>query len=251
MIFGSARVTAQYKQHSPFRDYYTARAIGSERVYERIYVGIGKHFFFGNADLAYKGYDTLGSSVDTSYTLRMRSKHSFVITAGTYFPFVLLSDVSTLAFSVELFGSYSDLTPDSVFLYPSALYKKSYPEIMLGVPVSLDFKTGGDVALSTKRRSMFTIGAGILIGGTSRDKLPSSGIPAPIPFLKLEAGTFAGIAIKLQGKIYFGDAHYVNRTDYNIFGNDELHTITHSNYGYNLSLILMPFSSGWRSEEWY
>lgn len=251
-ILFSTTAIAQYKQHQPFKDYYTARAIGGERVYQRIYLGGGKHFIFGTADLHYKGYDTSGNAIDTNLSVRIRSKQSYLIHAGTYFPFVLLSDNSALAFNFEVLGSFSYLTLDSVFFHPKALYKKSEPIIMLGIPVSLDFKTDGDVSLSKVRKTMFTIGGGFLIGGTNRYFTSSAQVPiSPIPFTKLEAGYFAGLAIKLHAKIYFGDGKFIDRPTGNIFGNDELYTKTHSGFGYNISLVLMPFSYGWRTEEWY
>src|SRR4051812_45281116 len=100
-LFLHIAANAQYKQHQPFKDYYTARAIGNERIYERIQIGIGKHLLTGTADLHYKGPDSSGLMVDTNVSRHIRSRHSFVIQGGTFFPIVLLSDNSMLAFNVE------------------------------------------------------------------------------------------------------------------------------------------------------
>lgn len=251
-LTASTSVRAQYKQHQPFKDYYTALAVGPERGYQRFFVGVGKHLIPGRADLHYKGLDTLGNPIDTNFHIGVHSRHSFVLYGGTYFPFVLISDNSVLAFSVEFLGSYSDLTLDSVFFNPKSLYKKSESIIMLGIPISLDFKTGGDIPLNKTKRQMFTIGGGILVGGTNNFRSSEKQVPfVPIPFLKLEAGVFAGIALKLRATAYFGDANYIDRKTGNIFGNDELYTKTRSGYGYDISLIIMPFSPGWQSEKWH
>src|SRR4051812_48823452 len=108
-LFLCTIANAQYKQHQPFSDYYTARAIGNERIYERIQIGIGKHLLTGTANLHYKGPDSSGILVDTNITTHIRSRHSFVIQGGTFFPLALLSDNSMLAFNVEFLGSYTDL----------------------------------------------------------------------------------------------------------------------------------------------
>ncbi|WP_276134931.1 hypothetical protein [Polluticoccus soli] len=245
-------VSAQYKQHRPFQDYYSARAIGSERVYQRIYIGAGKHFLTGTADLHYVGTDTTGAPVDTSISKKVRAKGSYVFHAGTFFPVALLSDNSMIAFNVEFLGAFYYLAIDSVFFHPGALYKGSESITMLGVPISLEFKSGGDVSLSKVRKSMFAIGAGAYFGGTNsyvayQDQLPF----IPIPFAKVEAGFFAGLAFKLRGVAYFGNANFIDRPTGHIFGEDQLTTKTHSGYGFQLSVIMMPFSNGWRTEEWY
>lgn len=252
IVLLSVSAYAQYKQHQPFRDYYTARAIGSERVYQRIYIGAGKHFLTGKADLHYVGTDTTGAPVDTNLTKNVRAKGSYVFHAGTFFPVALLSDNSMIAFNVEFLGAFYYLAIDSVFFHPGALYKGSETIAMLGVPVSLEFKSGGDVSLSKARKSMFAIGAGAYFGGTNsyvthQDQLPF----IPIPFAKVEAGFFAGLAFKLRGVAYFGKANFIDRPTGNIFGEDQLTTKTHTGYGFQLSVIMMPFSNGWRTEEWY
>jgi hypothetical protein len=252
-LFLCTAANAQYKQHQPFSDYYTARAIGNERIYERIQIGIGKHLLTGTANLHYKGPDSSGILVDTNITTHIKSRHSFVILGGTFFPLALLSDNSMLAFNVEFLGSYTDLVFDSVYFHPKALYKKSQGIIMLGVPISLDLKYGGDVALSKVKRQMLTIGGGFFFGGTNSYSNTEKQFPfLPIPFAKAEIGFFAGIAFKLRAVVYFGDAKFIDRPTGNIFAADDvLETKTHSGYGYDISLLIMPFSYGWRTEEWY
>jgi hypothetical protein len=99
---------------------------------------------------------------------------------------------------------------------------------------------------------MFAIGGGVLFGGASSYLATQKQAPVTaIPFVKIEAGYFAGIAFKLRGVAYFGDANFVDRPTGKIFGDDVLTTKTHSGYGYQLSLIIMPFAYGWRTEEWY
>lgn len=244
---------AQYKQHQVFRDYYTARAIGGERVYQRIQLGIGKHFITGNIDFHYKGPDSAGVMVDTNIKRTIRSRHSFVVQGGTFFPIALLSDNSILAFNIEFLGSYTDIGFDSVVFFPKAVYKKTQGIVMLGVPVSLDLKFGGDVALSKVKKHMFTIGGGLYLGGTNSFTVVEKQLPvAFIPFAKAEIGYFAGIAFKLRAIAYFGKAGFIDRPTGNIFSsNDALYTKTTGGYGYDLSLIIMPFSYGWRTEEWY
>jgi hypothetical protein len=245
--------TAQYKQHKLFTDYYAARGIGSERVWQRLYVGIGKHIVSGRAQLHYNGPDSTGKQISIDYDRRLKGSRSFVLHAGTFFPITLFSDNSGLALNIELMGSYAELDYDSIVFYPKAVYDRAIPYLILGVPVSLDLKTGGDVSLSKMRRQMFAIGAGVVtcISTPSVVERRTEVPVTAIPFLKVEAGVFAGLAFKLRGVAYLRNAININKSYSNVFADDEIKVRMRAGYGYHLSLIIMPFSYGWRTEEWY
>jgi len=242
---------AQYKQDQPLADYYRQLGVGNERIWQRISIGIGKHYIPGTADLVYHGIDTLGQPINVNAEgTRLKTRHSYVLHAGTYFPIILISDGSLLAINIEGMFSYADLTVDSVVFASKRVYRKSEQIIMGGAPISLDYKTGGDVSLSKANRTMFTIGGGVTLAGfTNYLTEPRTPFRA-IPFAKLEAGFVFGVAMKLRAMFYFGDANFIDRKTYNvIYGDlpDELETKTHTGFGYNISFMLMPFSYNWKN----
>ena len=246
---------AQYKQHQPFRDYYTSLAVGNERVYQRVYVGIGKHIVSGMFSLQYTANDSFGHPVSISAEQKLFASGSFAIHAGSFFPIALLGDNSTLAFSTELLFSYAEFAYDSIVIHPDVVYKKRVPYLILGVPLSLDYKTGADVSLDKKRGQMFAIGAGMvpcLSTPAAVNRATQSSPPfALLPFVKLELGAFVGLAFKLRAMAYLRGGIDVHKTEKNLyFIPDELNIRAKSGYGYHISLIIMPFSYGWSGGKW-
>ncbi len=250
VAFYTTPTLAQYKQDQPLADYYRQLGVGPERIWQRISIGVGKDYIPGTADLSYHGIDTLGQPINVDANIRLKTRHSYVIHAGTFFPIFLITDNSILALNVEGMMSYADLTVDSVAFAAKRVYRKSEQIIIGGAPISLDYKTGGDVSLSKANKTMFTIGGGVMLAGfTNYLSEPRTPFKA-IPFVKMEAGVVFGVAMKFRATFYFGDAHFIDRNTYNvIYGDlpDYLHTKTNTGFGYNLSFILMPFSYNWKS----
>jgi hypothetical protein len=103
---------------------------------------------------------------------------------------------------------------------------------------------------------MFAVGAGVVPCISTPAAVNRNTQSAPpltaVPFAKIEAGIFAGLAFKVRAIAYLRGGINVRKTEENIyFPPDELSIKLHSGYGYHLSLIVMPFSYGWRTEEWY
>lgn len=241
--------SAQYKSDRPLNDYYRQLGIGNERILQRFILGIGKHSIPGTADLEYNGTDTLGLPINVKTDAKLKSRHSYVFHFGTYLPIFLLSDNSQLGLGIEAMASYTDLTIDSVVFAAQRVYRKSEAIIMGGVPISLDYKTGGEVSLSKANKILFTIGAGVNFCGF-RNYLEEPKTPfRPIPFAKMEVGFCAGIAMKLRATAYFGRADFINRKTYNVlYGDmpDELDTKTNTGFGYSISFIILPISYNWK-----
>jgi len=246
---------AQYKQHQPFRDYYTWRGVGSERVYQRLYIGGGKHLVSGSFSLQYVANDSFGKPVSVGAEQKLFASNSFVVHAGSFFPIVLLGDNSTLALNTELMFSYAEFSYDSIVIHPEVVYKKRVPYLILGVPVSLDYKNGADVSLNKKQGQMFALGLGVvpcLSTPAAVNRATQSSPPfTAVPFAKAEVGAFVGLAFKLRAIAYLRGGIDVNKTEKNLyFIPDELNIRAQSGYGFHISLIVMPFSYGWSGGDW-
>jgi hypothetical protein len=218
---------------------------------QRIYIGAGTHLIPVKAELKYKGPDSTGRLIDTTFSRKTRATRSIALHAGTYLPITLLSDQGAIALNIELLGIFSEIAYDSILIHSKAEYDRREQNWMIGVPISIDLKTGGEVSLSKAQKHIFGLGAGLMIGVTtaSSEKKAESPLTA-VPFIKAELGWFAGLAFKVRGTAYLASGSY-DKTYSNLFASDELQMKLKQGYGYTLSLIVMPFSYGWRSEEWY
>jgi hypothetical protein len=255
LCLGCIESKAQYGQHQPFRDYYTSLGVGGERVLQRLYLGVGKHIVSGGFSVQYTANDSLGNSFTMGAEQKLSASNSLVLHVGTFFPIALMGDNSAIALNMELMFSYAEFGYDSVVIHPELVYKKRVPYIIAGVPISVDFKTGCDISMSKKRRTMFALGAGVvpcLSTPAAANRVTQSSPPvALVPFVKLEAGMFAGLAFKVRATAYLKGGIDVSRTEKNLyFIPDELKVNVQSGYGYHFSVIIMPFSYGWRGENW-
>lgn len=240
----SSAAFAQYKQHLQFNDYYTKLAVGNERVYQRIAIGGGLTFMSGNYTFGYEGHDTLGRKITDTVTRKYRSRDNYVFYVGTFFPITLITDNSMLALNTEAMFSMARLDYDSVEFAPKVVYKKNERIVTGGLQLSLDFKWGGDVPLE-RNSTMFTLGGGLSF--MRFDAMPDpKGLPfRTIPFVKADVGFYAGLAFKIRGMVYFGQEEFRDKTYTDAINSDRLHVNVSGNYGFNLALLILPFSTGW------
>ena len=166
---------------------------------------------------------------------------------GTYFPIVIVSDNSMLVISIEGMANMTTMTHDTVFFSDSAKFIKPFKSLRAGMPLSLDYRLGGDVSLNRSDGALFTLGVGIC--PTIVNTFDEAVVPRYkfIPFIKAEAGFVAVVAVKLRAMYYFRSSVY-RKGDEEYFMNDHydyLHTEYKGSNGFSLSVIVMPFSWKW------
>lgn len=229
----------------------------------RMSLGAGKYFTQQKFDFTYI-VPKDGSEINVIKNAKVKSG----ITAGLdfHFPVSRLSKASVASISAGINVAMAKFSHDTIQFGGTGsnlLYMKERNMMMIGVPISIEFKTGGDALSNKARRTMFTAGVGIqpsMIQITEGGQ-DSIGIPNPkrvkvndpsasyshikvAPFVKLEAGFFAGIAFKIRYVGYFGEMGLITES----VKDSDFKVKTTGGYGSTVSLILMPFSMGWRNE---
>ncbi len=257
LLFCSNTVVAQeFWGNNRLYDYYLSKGNTEDHILQRISVGFGKHFLTGKLHNTYTNYDVYPIS-DTFIENSFRLKKSFAGHFGTFFPIILLNDNTMLTFCTELYLSYGIMSFDTLQISENAKYAAEYSFYKVGIPLSVEYKTGADVPLSRLGKQMLTFGGGIMLTHNSffggQEQFPI----ALVPFLKAEVGFYLGVAMKLRGTVFFGSADLVNDEQASIASydngstaNDILETKNSSGYGYTLSVVVMPFSRRWISEVW-
>jgi hypothetical protein len=238
---------AQSSYRSSLQDFYYANSISNHRFAQRMSIGVGKYFITGKADLHYQGY-TDSFSVDTFFRSNLRSNPGFVFHAGSYFPIAIISDHSMLVLQTEIFTCWGTLVYDSVvFSNAGDTFMKPFQYYRIGVPISLEYRFGGDVTLNKNHKAFFTIGGGICPSYVNSNNFDTIRPLKLAPFLKAEAGFFPGIAVKLRATIFFGNYYYKSFENWDVMfrGSDYLRSSFKASTGYGLSVILMPFSVNW------
>lgn len=240
------------RYRTSFEDYYMQKSIDSRRAFQRMYIGFGKQFVTGKATFAYNGYDPVANEYyhDTS-SKSVKTKRSWTFFVGTYIPVAIVTDKSMIDVSIELNASIFDISYDSLKVLGPRQYLSPVTSFRAGIPICVEYRSGGDITLNKNDKGMFLLGAGIMpciVNSEDADII----VPyKAMPFIRAEAGFFAGLAFKVRATAFLGKSKYWHATSYDIthtYVKDQmLQTIEGSN-GYNLSLIIMPFSGSWNRD---
>lgn len=245
-VFGNTRVFAQSSYRTRMQDFYMAKSIRGNKMVQRISLGIGKTFIPGTISLHYAGIPD-SSYVDTVIEMRAKSRGSVTAHLGVYFPISIVSDNSMLVLNIEGMFNMTTMTHDTIYFSDSAKLIKPFRTIRGGLPISLEYRMGGDVSLNREDAALFTIGGGIC--PTMVNTYDEAVIPRYkfIPFVKVEAGFVAVAAIKLRAMYYFRSSLY--RKGEEIISvrhnTDYLSSEYRGSNGFSLSIIIMPFSWKW------
>jgi len=208
---------------------------------QRLTVGYGQHTVYNTLDVQYRR----DGVTDTGFTVALKSTSPMVGFINFNFPLAKLSKKS--AFTLDVGFSYTAFTLkyDTAVVRDSMILTEEFPVSVMSLPISFDFKTGGEATLSKENKLLFTAGIGIAPSYVMTDINPEASIRA-LPFVKLEAGFFLGIAFKLRGMAYFGNAKYINDEGAKAQVPGITSRVSNGGYGYTISLGIMPFSYKWK-----
>ena len=231
------------------------------QLHKRIYLGLyGWHFmsspmqmrirdtmYFDEAD--FKG-KLNGRELDTTFTTTARLGKSLSGYLGVSVPVAMPSEKSMFCLDVEANILAGELTYDTVsipLVYKDLQIAETLPFMMASVPVSFNFKYGGDASLSRDHRTLLSAGAGIATTYiTIDDNTNSDALIKAVPFVKAEIGFVWGLAFKLRGTAYLGNYKLI---DYqNPAASSAVGVLSRqftAPLGYNLSIAVMPLTPTW------
>ncbi|MBS1688973.1 MAG: hypothetical protein JSS96_09630 [Bacteroidetes bacterium] len=228
----------------------------SVKSYQRYDIGFS--FAFASADYKdhYTTVDMNGDLFDTTLRRKLVAKPVYGLSFSTYFPVAGMGENSILAIAVGVRGNVYKWNTGNVVLGPNYTYNYDYLTMDMGVPISVDMKWGCDAMLDKSTRTCFTIGIGgqptYLMTGTPTGintdgsvSLAGSNVFKVQPFIKAEAGFFAGICFKVRAMYNFANIKYLDMSG----DNEQISLQGTSNF--NLSIVLMPFSWDWGKEQWW
>lgn len=232
--------------------YNKLREQGKGLYMQRMGIGVGLYFIRNDVEISVDNPDGTGT---LSAKTKVSSKWAISGSGDFSFPLSYYGEKANLAICAGFTFAGASMKIDSVAISDNRVINDEYSMIMFGIPVSLDYKTGGEAILNKSYKSLFTIGMGLQPtlftseyprrGGGGGNIITIRGEPVfkVVPFVKAEFGFHAGMAFKLRGVAYIGDAKYVDsQNDYGV------HVKAKGSCGYMFSLIFMPFSWDWESD---
>jgi hypothetical protein len=208
---------------------------------QRLTLGYGQHFVYNTVDINYRS----SSVSDTTFSTGITSTSPMSGFLSFTFPLARISERS--AFTLDVGATYTafNLQYDTVKMSDGIVLTEQMPVSIISLPISFDFKTGGEATLDKANRLLFTGGIGIAPSYVMADNNPEASIKA-LPFVKLEAGFFLGLAFKLRGMAYIGNTNYIDDQGTKAVVPGIVSRKTSGGYGYSISLGIMPFSYKWK-----
>jgi hypothetical protein len=207
---------------------------------------------------------------DTTMSRKLTGQTGFGLSIGVSAPFKRTGQISCWAMDVQLLLNYyawtklnPTLSKDGSYTDPVAGDEMNAISYQVALPLGVEYKIGCDAAVLTKRLNLCaTFGGGVipqmwmtnLTTVSTYDNQFSFGVA---PYVKAEAGFFAGICWKLRLMYSYSR---INLFD----ANKSIPSLTSNQYpatdgpfgfattsNFMVSLILMPFSAKWPETQWY
>jgi hypothetical protein len=218
-------------------------------------VEVGISYASGVGDFKYRAQsynEKTSNLVDTSFTKRITSKFGYGGSTGYYWNLFHLGPKSrlalTLTFQYNAFfwdGDVFDYSADKNNTVTTSIETSAgtvtAATIEEALPIGLDYKWGSDAMMNKSEKLCYSFGLGVYpsMDGTIYHGTSTMGFHAR-PYLKAEAGIFAGICMKLRLTYLMGGINYIDY-EQNDPGNVE-HTTFTSKGSTVLSLVFMPMS---------
>ncbi len=213
----------------------------------------------------YKSYNEYSDdNLDTTMSKNVRTKGGFGITLGHFFPVAKMGEKSSLNISIAFLYNLLVWDADLVSVdgYDESTGSYSYntnyvisaATVHWGLPMGVDFKTGGEATLDRSNRMSLTLGTGVYPSMNLTVFETNAGAKFKIqPYLKADVGIFAGINWKVRALYSFGKLDYIGykESDEGSSYSSEYSTSLVSKSCLTLSLIVMPGSFKWGRSQWW
>jgi hypothetical protein len=217
----------------------------------RIEIGFGMMYTNYYYEGSYENYE-YAKVYDVKYYKQIRPASSFSFIMGYSYPLTKFGEKTTLALTVNCLYNLFKGRDDSVRVSSGTVLSGLAAE-HIGLPVSLDFKSGADAVYDKQYNFMYNFGLGFMpnfstykIDGESFRTITAA------PFVKAEVGVRFGIAMKLRVMYVYRNS-FINYDGYDDMNNKYGPQKLQLNYKGNLTqdpeltvaLVIMPFSFMW------
>lgn len=230
-------------------------------LHKRMYVGVYGWQFMSNPmtmrvrDTAYYDFydfkDKVGGEVkDTTFTTDARITKSLSAYIGVSVPVAMPNEKSMFCIDIEANIMTGALTYDTVIVplkYRDLKIAETIPFMMASLPISFNYKFGGDASLSRDHRTLLSAGAGVATTYmTIDDNTKAEALIKAVPFVKAEIGFVWGVGFKIRGTAYLGNYEMIDYRSPEISNAVGVLERQYSGQlGYNISVIIMPLAFTW------
>jgi hypothetical protein len=240
-----------YSHFDEFSDKHKARL-------QRYYFGIGRPFM--NIDVATHYVSPAYSAtppvaaIDAKQETMINMANGFGGMGGAFYPLMRTGAESAIGFDISASCFFYTYNIGPLNYGSTATFSDQSLAEVIGLPIGIVYKSGGEVTLNKNNRSIISFGFGIA-PTASISKIIAEQISFNTRrYVMLDVGAFTGIAWKLRVTYYAGNLLLVNKL------NDPLDAVSASSTvgppgtmdvkatgasDLNISLLILPFSMKW------
>lgn len=223
--------------------------------WQRVHISLTKPVASIQMKYNYSGINHYGKKESDSYTKKLPQR-SYGFGIGSFFPLAKVSKASKLAIGADvMFNMYEwDVIKNAGVMYNTGTHMYQVADVVvagsfnMGIPVTLDYRTGCDAMQSKDYNTCFAIGAGVYTNwaATTYYEFQDANTWSARPIIKMEAGLRFGMCFKLRAMYQFGKISYFSyKNEYTTF--DE--TLDIEGKGtFMLSLLIIPTAFSWSRE---
>jgi len=243
-----------YSHYNDFSDAHKARL-------KRFYIGYGIPSMSIDVSAHYVSKGNGNSTppvaaIDATSETTVGCNKSFGGQAGVFKPFLRTGAESAIGYEIAA-SAYFYRYNIGPLSYGSATFSDQSVAEIIGVPLGIAFKSGGEVTHNKHNKSLISFGFGLEPAGCLSKIIASDENFIVREYGMLEVGVFAGIAWKLRATYYSGNVVLVNKlsdplqnvSSYKVsgpMGTMDVKAVGASDF--NIALLLMPFSWNWDKE---
>jgi hypothetical protein len=248
-LFNGTSVQAQLHHYHHGPSYAELKEMGSPLVkfYQRYDVGYQAVFAPAEFTMKYVDLDRTGMFHTTDIKRKLSSTGSFGIMSGVFFPISHVDRSTIYALYIGTEGNIYSYNVGSVSLDSNSTVTSNAIGMQLAVPMSIDYKYGGDAVRDKSQKLCFAFGFGLKPSLTiMKYGFVASTNASLTPFLKAEVGYFLGICMKLRATMNFGSLKYFDSESSTVYTSyDQMKLGLNGKVSFTLGLVLMPFSWDW------
>lgn len=231
------------------------------QLHKRLYLGVYGWHFMSNPievrvrDTMYANNDAQrdrigGKEIDTTFRTSARLTKSLSGFLGVSVPLAMPTEKSMFCLDIEANVLMGELTYDTVTIpltYKELYQTENMPFMMASLPISFNYKYGGDASLSRDHRTLLSAGAGIATSYiTIDDGSGAEALIKAVPFVKAEIGFVFGVGFKVRGTAYMGNYNMIDYQSPSLSSATGVISRQYSGQlGYNVSVIIMPLAFMW------
>lgn len=218
--------------------------------YLSYYAQYGVAFTAADYTHTFIGTDANGEPVGEQSIYNHYDLKGISIGAGMYFPIADISDNSKIAFNLLIVFNVFNYEPGRITTSPYSTYDYSIQSFQVGVPLTLDYKYGGEANFDKTEKVSFTLGAGLSPMMNATGIGPMSNLKFNIrPYVHAELGIFAGIEWRIHFAYYAGQSKLLDLNSSAAFMDampDNSRITMNSSSLYTVGIAIMPFSFDWK-----